>query len=74
MEILCELREGELQMKVGKIGKLEMKFNLTPRYRKKIKRWKKKFKRLNWIPKMYHKRKHIGNAIYSIMYLAAKEK
>lgn len=61
-------------MKVGKIGNLEMKWKLTPKCRKKIKKWKKKFKRLNWVPNIYRKRKHIGNAIYSIMYLATKDR
>lgn len=61
-------------MKLGKIGKLEMKFKLDPKWNKKAKKWKKKFKRLNRIPKIYHKRKHIGNAIYSMMYLVTKER
>lgn len=61
-------------MKSGKIGKLEIKMKWNPKWNKKAKKWKKRIRHAKWLPKLYHKRKRVGDAIYSVMYLAANFK
>lgn len=60
-------------MKTDKIAKLKKNLRKFPRWNKLLKKWGKRKKHLKWIPRFYRKRKHIGNIVYSVMYLTSKK-
>lgn len=59
-------------MKLDKAAKLVKRIELSPKWSKKAKKWKKRAGRIKWIPRIYRKRKHLGNLVYSVMYLVSK--
>lgn len=58
-------------MKWEKAVKAVKKLGFCSKWSKKAKKWKK---RINWVPRIYRKRKHLGNIIYSVMYLTTKKR
>lgn len=60
-------------MKRNKAVSFAEKIGSFPLGKKHLKKWKKRIKHVKWIPRIYKKRKHLGNVVYSVMYLAAKK-
>ena len=61
-------------MKKKKTGKTAGKMKWNPKWNKIAGKWKKRLRHVGWLPKIYHKRKRIGDAVYSVMYLASNWK
>lgn len=60
-------------MKLDKAVNTVKKLKIYAEWSKKAKKWSKRKKHLKWIPRIYRKRKHLGNIIYSVMYLTTRK-
>lgn len=60
-------------MKWEKAAEAVKKWGFYSKWSKNARKWKKRTSRMKWIPRIYRKRKHLGNIVYSVMYLTAKK-
>lgn len=60
-------------MKLDKAVSAAKNLKIYTEWSKKAKKWSKRKKRLKWIPRIYRKRKHLGNIVYSVMYLTTRK-
>lgn len=60
-------------MKLDNVVNAVKKLKIYSEWSKKAKKWGKRKKHLKWIPRIYRKRKQIGNIVYSVMYLTSKK-
>ena len=61
-------------MKTGNRKRWKKILRQSPKLAKAAKKWKKAVRHAGWLPRLYRKRKRIGDAVYSVMYLAANYK